>query len=163
DVERRVDWRAARGEPVLLGAAALVPIAASGHAAAVEPSAALAIAADGVHLLATGVWAGGLLPLALLLRAAGRDGGADARPYAARAPRAARVAVRLPPLAGGARGRVERGPAGAHGQPGRGARPDRDDHRAPPPCVAAAAPRRGNRPSRRGRRPRAAAARHRRL
>ena len=87
DVERRVDWRAARGEPVLLGAAALVPIAASGHAAAVEPSAALAIAADGIHLLATGVWAGGLLPLALLLRAAGRDGGADARPYAVLAAR----------------------------------------------------------------------------
>src|SRR5207247_224364 len=54
---------------------------------AVEPSAALAVAADGVHLLATGVWAGGLLPLALLLRAAGRDGGADARPYAVLAAR----------------------------------------------------------------------------
>ena len=47
-----------------------------------EPSAALATAADGVHLLAAGVWAGGLLPLALLLRAAGREEGADARPYA---------------------------------------------------------------------------------
>jgi len=81
-VERRVDWRAARGEAVLLGAAALVPIAASSHAAAVEPSTALAIAVDGFHLLATGVWAGGLLPLALLLRAAGREEGADARPYA---------------------------------------------------------------------------------
>ena len=82
NVERRADWRAARGEAALLGAAALVPIAASGHAAAVEPSAALATAADGVHLLAAGVWAGGLLPLALLLRAAGREEGADARPYA---------------------------------------------------------------------------------
>src|SRR5439155_835891 len=81
-VERSVDWRAARGEAVLLGAAALVPIAASSHAAAVEPSTALAIAVDGFHLLATGVWAGGLLPLALLLRAAGREEGADARPYA---------------------------------------------------------------------------------
>src|SRR5439155_465985 len=47
-----------------------------------EPSTALAIAVDGFHLLATGVWAGGLLPLALLLRAAGREEGADARPYA---------------------------------------------------------------------------------
>src|SRR5207249_1835959 len=51
-------------------------------AAAVEPSTALAIGVDGFHLLATGVWAGGLLPLALLLRAAGREEGADARPYA---------------------------------------------------------------------------------
>src|SRR5439155_20299094 len=42
DVKRHVDWRAARGEVALLGAAALVPVAASGHAAAVEPSAALA-------------------------------------------------------------------------------------------------------------------------
>jgi len=87
NVERRADWRAARGEAALLGAAALVPIAASGHAAAVEPSAALATAADGVHLLAAGVWAGGLLPLALLLRAAGREEGADARPYAVLAAR----------------------------------------------------------------------------
>src|SRR5256885_1112994 len=81
-VERSVDWRAARGEAVLLGAAALVPIAASSHAAAVKPPTALGIAVDGFHLLATGVWAGGLLPLALLLRAAGREEGADARPYA---------------------------------------------------------------------------------
>lgn len=86
-VERSADWRAARGEAVLLGAAALVPIAASGHAAAVEPSTVRAIVVDGVHLLATGVWAGGLLPLALLLRAAGREEGADARPYAVLAAR----------------------------------------------------------------------------
>src|SRR5256712_12782303 len=80
--ERRVAGRAGGGGGGLLGAAALVPIAASSHAAAVEPSTALAIAVDGFHLLATGVWAGGLLPLALLLRAAGREEGADARPYA---------------------------------------------------------------------------------
>ena len=87
DVARRADWRAARGEAVLLGAIALVPIAASGHAAAVEPGTAIAIAVDGAHLLAAGVWAGGLLPLALLLRAAGRDEGADGRPYAVLAAR----------------------------------------------------------------------------
>lgn len=81
-VERRVDWQAARGEAVLLGAAALVPIAAAGHAAAVEPGTGLAIAVDSLHLFAVGVWAGALLPLALLLRAAGREDGADARPYA---------------------------------------------------------------------------------
>jgi len=75
------------GQAVLLGAVALIPLAASGHAAAIEPGTAVAIAVDGAHLLAAGVWAGGLLPLALLLRAAGRDEGADARPYAVLAAR----------------------------------------------------------------------------
>src|SRR5439155_513603 len=69
-VDRRVDWRAARGEGVLLGAAALVPIAAAGHAAAVEPDTARAIALDGLHVIVAGVWVGGRVPLALLLRAA---------------------------------------------------------------------------------------------
>jgi putative copper resistance protein D len=82
NVERRGDWRAARGEAVLLGAVALVLVGAAGHAAAVEPGTLLAIGVDGVHLLASGVWVGGLLPLALLLRAAAREAGADARPYA---------------------------------------------------------------------------------
>ncbi len=86
-VERRVDWRAARGETVLLGAAALVPLAAAGHAAAVEPDTARAIALDGLHVLAAGVWVGGLVPLALLLKAAAADAGADARPYAVLAAR----------------------------------------------------------------------------
>ena len=86
-VERRVDWRATRGEAVLLGVAALVPLAAAGHAAAVEPGTARAIALDGLHVLAAGVWVGGLLPLALLLRAASTDDGADARPHAVLAAR----------------------------------------------------------------------------
>jgi putative copper export protein/mono/diheme cytochrome c family protein len=86
-VERRVDWRAARGEAVLLGVAALVPLAAAGHAAAVEPGTARAIALDGLHVLAAGVWIGALLPLALLLRASSTDAGADARPHAVLAAR----------------------------------------------------------------------------
>src|SRR5882724_5637451 len=43
-VEGSLDWRAARGEALLLGAIALVPVAAAGHAAAVEPETARAIA-----------------------------------------------------------------------------------------------------------------------
>ncbi len=87
DVDRGIDWRAARGEAALLGAAALVLVGASGHAAAVEPGTARALGVDGVHLLAAGVWVGGLPPLLLLLRAAGREAGADARPHAVLAAR----------------------------------------------------------------------------
>ena len=86
-VERRADWRAARGEGVFLGVAALLPLAAAGHAAAVEPDTLRAIALDGLHVLGAGIWVGGLLPLALLLRAAATDEGADARPYAVLAAR----------------------------------------------------------------------------
>ena len=46
-VERRADWRAARGEAVLLGVAALLPLAAAGHAAAVEPDTACSAPASG--------------------------------------------------------------------------------------------------------------------
>jgi putative copper resistance protein D len=86
-VERRADWRAARGEVVLLGVAALVPLAAAGHAAAVEPDTARAIAFDAFHLLGAGIWMGALLPLALLLRMASTEAGADVRPYAVLAAR----------------------------------------------------------------------------
>jgi len=86
-VERRADWRAARGEVALLAVAALLPLAASGHAAAVEPDTARAIASDGLHVLAAGIWVGGLVPLARLLRAAATEEGADARPYAVLAAR----------------------------------------------------------------------------
>src|SRR5262249_1368681 len=82
DLRRRVDWRAARGQTLLLAALALGAVAAAGHSAAVEPSAAAAIAADVAHLLAAGIWAGALPALALLLRASSREAGADARPYA---------------------------------------------------------------------------------
>lgn len=85
--EHPVDWLAARGEAATLAAAALVLTAASSHAAAVTPGALGVMVNDGVHLLAAGLWIGGLLPLVALLRAAGREVGADARPYAVLAAR----------------------------------------------------------------------------
>jgi putative copper export protein/mono/diheme cytochrome c family protein/peroxiredoxin len=87
DLRDALDWRAARGEVALLALVALALLAAAGHAAAVEPSAAAAVAADAAHLVAGGVWVGGLPALALLLGAAGREAGADARPYAVLAAR----------------------------------------------------------------------------
>jgi putative copper export protein/mono/diheme cytochrome c family protein len=81
-VMSRLDWLAVRGEVVLLAALALGLVAAAGHAAAVTPDATGAIAADALHVLATGIWVGGLLPLGALLIAASRESGADARPYA---------------------------------------------------------------------------------
>jgi putative copper resistance protein D len=87
EIRDRADWRAARGEVVLLGGLALGLIAAAGHAAAVEPGTAVAVAVDVAHLLAAGIWVGGLAPLAVLLALAGRAAGADARPYAVLAAR----------------------------------------------------------------------------
>jgi putative copper export protein/mono/diheme cytochrome c family protein/peroxiredoxin len=87
DVERRLDWAAVRGESLLLGGSALALLALAGHAVAVEAGTALAVVVDLVHLAAVGVWAGGLLPLATLLRAASREGGSDARPFAVLAAR----------------------------------------------------------------------------
>jgi putative copper resistance protein D len=83
----RTDWRAARGEGALLGLAGLGLVAAASHAAAVEPDTAAAIAVDVAHLLAAGVWVGGLPALALLLGLASQEHGADARPYAVLAAR----------------------------------------------------------------------------
>jgi putative copper resistance protein D len=79
---RRADWRAARGQALVLGGAALALLAAAGHAVAVEPGTGTAIAVDVAHLLAAGLWAGALPALALLLAAASSEAGADARPYA---------------------------------------------------------------------------------
>ncbi len=76
------NWIAARGEALLLAGLALALISGSSHAAAVTPDTARALAADVVHLLGTGVWMGSLVPLVLLLRAASREAGADARPHA---------------------------------------------------------------------------------
>ena len=60
------DWLALRLQAFALAAASLVLGAMAGHAAAAE-GAGLAMALDGLHLLATGVWAGGLVPLVLCL------------------------------------------------------------------------------------------------
>lgn len=60
------DWLALRGEGLALAGASLALGAAAGHAAAAEAG-MTAIVVDGVHLLATGVWAGALVPLALCL------------------------------------------------------------------------------------------------
>jgi len=87
EIRDRADWRAARGEVALLSTLALGLIAAGGHAAAIEPGTVLAITVDVAHLAAAGIWVGGLAPLALLLRLAGRTEGADARPYAVLAAR----------------------------------------------------------------------------
>jgi putative copper resistance protein D len=79
---RGADARAVHGEAALLATLALGLVAAAGHAAAVTPDAAAAVALDALHVVATGVWVGGLLPLGALLAAAGREDGADARPFA---------------------------------------------------------------------------------
>ncbi len=81
------DWAAFRGEGLLLGGTGLGLLAWAGHAAAVEPWGLAATGADALHLLAVGVWLGGLVPLALLLRAAGGEAGAEARPFAVLAAR----------------------------------------------------------------------------
>jgi putative copper resistance protein D len=64
--EAEADRLALRLEGLLLSAAGLVMSAAAGHAAASQPAEA-AIAVDALHLLATGLWAGALVPLAICL------------------------------------------------------------------------------------------------
>ena len=76
------DWAAFRGEAWLIGTAGAAALAWAGHAAAVEPGGLAAALADAAHLVAAGVWLGALPGLALLLRAAAREDGADSRPYA---------------------------------------------------------------------------------
>jgi putative copper resistance protein D len=86
-VADRLDWLALHGERAALALLALCLLGAGGHAAAVEPSPLRAILVDVVHVGAAAVWAGALPALVLLLRAAGREDGADARPYAVLATR----------------------------------------------------------------------------
>ena len=76
------DRLAFRGEAWLLAAAGAGAMAWAGHAAAVEPPRLAAALLDALHLIAAGAWFGALLPLAALLRAASRESGADARPFA---------------------------------------------------------------------------------
>ena len=73
-MQRRGDHLALHLEGLLLGGAVFAALAWAGHAAATEGPARLPhLAADVLHLLATGAWLGGLLPLALLLRTARRS------------------------------------------------------------------------------------------
>jgi putative copper resistance protein D len=73
------DWLALRLEVVALGAVLLGALAWVGHAAATEERLRLVhLAADVVHLLAAGIWLGGLVPLALLLAWAQRSAHAAA-------------------------------------------------------------------------------------
>src|SRR5206468_5620885 len=67
------NWIAARGEALVLSTLALALVSGSSHAAAVAELTRLSIVSDVAHLLATGVWMGGLVLLALLLRAASRE------------------------------------------------------------------------------------------
>ena len=87
DVAARSSWITARAQALILATLALVLASASSHAAAVTPGTAWAVAVDVTHLLGTGLWAGGLVALGLLLRLAGRETGADALPYAVLATR----------------------------------------------------------------------------
>ena len=77
-----VDWLTLHGEMLGLAVVALGLLSAAGHAAAAEPSPLAAIGIDFAHLVASGLWAGALPALAILLRRAARADGADARPYA---------------------------------------------------------------------------------
>jgi putative copper export protein/mono/diheme cytochrome c family protein len=77
--ESGLDWTAWRLQAWALAAAAVGAIAWAGHAVAAGSEAVLV---DAIHLVAAGFWLGALLPLGLLLRAASREAGADARPYA---------------------------------------------------------------------------------
>jgi putative copper resistance protein D len=82
DLARPIDWKAARGQTLAFAASALGLLALGGHAAAVEPGTAAAVAVDLVHLMAAGLWAGALPSLAALLAVAAPESGADTRPYA---------------------------------------------------------------------------------
>jgi putative copper export protein/mono/diheme cytochrome c family protein len=82
------DRLALRGEAGLLAGIGAAAMAWAGHAAAVEGVGLAAALLDALHLLAGGAWLGALLPLAALLRAAAREDGADARPFAVLAVRA---------------------------------------------------------------------------
>ena len=81
----RSDWIAARGEALALSALALVLVGTSSHAA-VGSEGLWPGGVELAHLLAAGVWAGGLPPLALLLFLASRDRTA-VDPFAVRAMR----------------------------------------------------------------------------
>ena len=76
------DWIAWRAEAGLLAALGMGLAAWAGHAVGVDPGRVLPILVNAIHLVAVGAWLGALPALALLLRAASREDGADSRPFA---------------------------------------------------------------------------------
>ena len=78
-----MDWLALRLAGLMLAGASLAVGAASGHAASVQESTVRAIGVDALHLLATGIWAGALVPFVLFLRWAWPGGRPDAPPAGA--------------------------------------------------------------------------------
>ncbi len=87
DLAETRNWIAARGEALVLAGLALALVSGSSHAAAISPGVVSAVAIDITHLLGTGLWVGALVPLALLLRLASHEDGADSLFYAVRAAR----------------------------------------------------------------------------
>jgi putative copper export protein/mono/diheme cytochrome c family protein/peroxiredoxin len=78
----RADWLAWRIEAGILAALGAGLAAWAGHAVSVDPGSALPVLVNAVHLIGVGAWFGALPALALLLRVASREDGADARPFA---------------------------------------------------------------------------------
>jgi len=76
------DWIAWRAEAGLLAALGMGLAAWAGHAVGVDPGRALPVLVNATHLIAVGAWLGALPALAILLRAASREDGADSRPFA---------------------------------------------------------------------------------
>ena len=117
EVTTRRDWIAARVQALALGGLALGLASAASHAAAIGPGAAWAVAADVSHVVATGLWVGGLPALALMLHAAGRDDDTQARATAHRTARwfshAALVAVLILAASGSAGAVVQVGSVAA--------------------------------------------------
>jgi putative copper resistance protein D len=81
------DWLALRLQGLLMGALSFGALAAAGHAASAQQLPGAAIAIDALHLLATGIWLGGLPVLALALRWAARLPGRAGAVVAAEAAR----------------------------------------------------------------------------
>jgi putative copper resistance protein D len=82
------DWAALRGECLALGVLVLAALAWTGHAATVEDLPwGLAPAIDAAHIVAAGIWLGGLLALAQLLALVGRPARIDSVRTAAAAAR----------------------------------------------------------------------------
>ena len=80
--DSRGDWLAWRIEAAILAALGIGLAAWAGHAVGVDPGRALPVLVNAAHLIGVGGWLGALPALALLLRAASREEGADARPFA---------------------------------------------------------------------------------